>query len=157
MASIVSPEVAAIRGQAEKFLGADPGRGNGMNQLERKYTTSIYRQKMRDIVQLGKDVPVTILNMNPFPLKINGGVLFPEEIAACPVGSPYTTHVLREIRWQSKDNGCDAEGRMQMEPMPYIPLMLAAEYIREFVQADYAFGGVCLLHRRQAPYQLREK
>jgi hypothetical protein len=31
---------------------------------------------------------------------------------------------------------------MQMEPVPAIPLVLAAEYIREYVQQDGGFGGV---------------
>ena len=31
---------------------------------------------------------------------------------------------------------------MQMEPVPAIPVVLAAEYIREYVQQDGGFGGV---------------
>ncbi len=92
--------------------------------------------------QAEADKPVTILNLNPFPLKINGGVFFPEEIAACPPGKPYTIHVIRETRWGHKDLGCDAQNMMQMEPVPAIPLVLAAEYIREYVQQDGGFGGV---------------
>ena len=92
--------------------------------------------------QAEADRPVTILNLNPFPLKINGGVFFPEEIAPCPPGKPYTIHVIRETRWGHKDLGCDAQNMMQMEPVPAIPLVLAAEYIREYVQQDGGFGGV---------------
>ena len=96
----------------------------------------------RLLKQAEADRPVTILNLNPFPLKINGGVFFPEEIAACPPGKPYTIHVIRETRWGHKDLGCDAQNMMQMEPVPAIPLVLAAEYIREYVQQDGGFGGV---------------
>ena len=101
-----------------------------------------YAEIQRLLKQAEADKPVTILNLNPFPLKINGGVFFPEEIAACPAGKPYTIHVIRETRWGHKDLGCDAQNMMQMEPVPAIPLVLAAEYIREYVQQDGGFGGV---------------
>lgn len=136
----ITPEFQ--RANAEAILGRDPGRGNDMASAARKYTMSLYKQKLREITQLGKGMPVTILNMNPFPLKINGGVLFPDEVAACPLGTAYVTYVIRDTAWQSKDNGCDIQGMMQMEPVPYVPLTLAAEYIREFMQMDTAFGGV---------------
>ena len=51
-------------------------------------------------------------------------------------------NVIRETRWGHKDLGCDAQNMMQMEPVPAIPLVLAAEYIREYVQQDGGFGGV---------------
>lgn len=149
MSTTFSPEQIAnlsslnkLRAPAADFPELQVNRGNSQSVAGDKYSKGLYRQKLRDIKQLGKDVPVTILNMNPYSLKINGGVLFPEEIPACPIGTSCVAYVLRDIKWQSKDNGCDQQGMMQMEPIPYVPLTLAAEYIREFMQTDTAFGGV---------------
>ncbi len=134
---VITPEMQ--RANAEALLGKDPGKFRDPGQ---RWTVKRYAEIQRLLKQAEADKPVTILNLNPFPLKINGGVFFPEEIAACPAGKPYTIHVIRETRWGHKDLGCDAQNMMQMEPVPAIPLVLAAEYIREYVQQDGGFGGV---------------
>jgi hypothetical protein len=134
---VVTPEMQ--RANAEVLLGQDPGKFRDPGQ---RWTLKRFTDIQRMIKQADADQPVTLLNLNPFPLKINGGVFFPEEIAACPPGRPYTIHVLKETRWGHKDLGCDAQNMMQMEPVPAIPLVLAAEYIREYVQQDGGFGGV---------------
>src|SRR6202789_1732096 len=134
---VITPEMQ--RANAEALLGNDPGKFRDPGQ---RWTAKRYAEIQRLLKQAEADKPVTILNLNPFPLKINGGVFFPEEIAACPAGKPYTIHVIREPRWGHKDLGCDAQNMMQMEPVPAIPLVLAAEYIREYVQQDGGFGGV---------------
>jgi hypothetical protein len=134
---VITPEMQ--RANAEALLGKDPGKFRDPGQ---RWTAKRYAEIQRLLKQAEADRPVTILNLNPFPLKINGGVFFPEEIAACPPGKPYTVHVIRETRWGHKDLGCDAQNMMQMEPVPAIPLVLAAEYIREYVQQDGGFGGV---------------
>jgi len=86
--------------------------------------------------------PVTILNLNPFPLQINGGVFFPDSIPACPLGQPYTVFRITQTRWGHRDIGSDAQGMMQMEPFAAIPMVQAAEYIREFGQQESSTGGV---------------
>ncbi len=134
---VITPEMQ--RANAEALLGKDPGKFRDPGQ---RWTAKRFTEIQRMIKQAEADRPVTILNLNPFPLKINGGVFFPEEIAACQPGKPYTVHVIRETRWGHKDLGCDAQNMMQMEPVPGIPLMLAAEYIREYAQQDGGFGGV---------------
>src|SRR5271156_2307858 len=134
---VITPEMQ--RANAEALLGKDPGKFRDPGQ---RWTAKRYAEIQRLLKQAEADRPVTILNLNPFPLKINGGVFFPEEIAACPPGRPYTIHVIRDTRWGHKDLGCDAQNMMQMEPVPAIPLVLAAEYIREYVQQDGGFGGV---------------
>lgn len=119
---------------------APPGRR--VTSRSEVWTQTRYKAALRSIKQLKQDEPVTILNKNCFPLKINGGVFFPDEVAACPPGQPYTVHVIRDIRWGHTDKGCDQNGTLQMEPLPAIPLVLATEYIREYVQGDNRFGGV---------------
>jgi uncharacterized Zn finger protein (UPF0148 family) len=134
---IITPEMQ--RANAEALLGNDPGkfRDPGL-----RWTAKRFAEIQRLLKQAEADKPVTILNLNPFPLRINGGVYFPDEVPGCPPGKPFSVHVIRETRWGHKDLGCDAQNVMQMEPVPAIPLVLAAEYIREFVQQDGGFGGV---------------
>jgi hypothetical protein len=137
---VISPETQ--RANAEILLGQDPGRGNKLADAAQKFTRTRYNDLQRQIKQMEADKPVTILNMNCFPLKINGGVYFPDEVPACPPGKPYARHIIKETRWGHKDLGCDAQNMMQFEPVPAIPLLLAAEYIREFAQQGQGFGGV---------------
>ena len=134
---VITPEMQ--RANAEALLGNDPGKFRDPGQ---RWTAKRYAEIQRLLKQAEADKPVTILNLNPFPLKINGGVYFPDEVPACPPGKPYAIHVIRETRWGHKDLGSDAQNVMQMEPVPAIPLVLAAEYIREYVQQDGGFGGV---------------
>lgn len=134
---VITPELQ--RQNVEALLGKDPGKFRDPGQ---RWTAKRYADIQRLLKQTEADKPVTILNLNPFPLKINGGVFFPDEVPACPVGKPYAIHVIRETRWGHKDLGADASNMMQMEPVPAIPLVLAAEYIREYVQQDGGFGGV---------------
>jgi uncharacterized Zn finger protein (UPF0148 family) len=134
---IITPEMQ--RANAEALLGQDPGKFRDPGQ---RWTAKRFGEMQRLLKQTEADRPVTILNLNPFPLKINGGVYFPDEVPACPPGKPYSVHVIKATRWGHKDLGCDAQNMMQMEPVPAIPVVLAAEYIREFVQQEGGFGGV---------------
>jgi len=148
---VITPEMQ--RANAEALLGQDPGKFRDPGQ---RWTAKRYAEIQRLLKQAEADKPVTILNLNPFPLKINGGVFFPEEIAACPPGKLYTVHVIRETRWGHKDLGCDEQNMMQMEPVPAIPLVLAAEYIREYVQQDGGFGGVLCYVGDHAPTSIKK-
>jgi hypothetical protein len=136
--TIITPETQ--RANAEVLLGRDPGKYRDPGH---RWTMGRYNDIQRQIKQMEADKPVTILNLNCFPLEINGGVYFSGEvIPACPPDKPYTVHVIEQTRWGHKDLGCDAQNMMQMEPVPAIPLVRAAEYIREYVQQDGGFGGV---------------
>jgi uncharacterized Zn finger protein (UPF0148 family) len=142
------------RANAEALIGKDPGKFKdpGMRWSQKRYN-----DMLRTIRQNETDRPVTILNLNPFFLEINGGVYFSgEQIAACPQDKPYTVHVIRDVRWGHKDLGCDAQNMMQMEPVPCIPLVLASEYIREYVQQDGGFGGVLCYVGDQDPATIKK-
>lgn len=143
---VITPEMQ--RANAEALLGKDPGKFRDPGQ---RWTAKRYTELQRLLKQTEADRPVTILNLNSFPLKINGGVYFPDEVPARPAGKPWAIHVIRDTRWGHKDLGCDAQNMMQMEPVPAIPLVLAAEYIREFVQQDGGFGGVLCYVGNQDP------
>jgi hypothetical protein len=148
---VITPEMQ--RANAEALLGQDPGKYRDQGQ---KFTARRYAEIQRLLKMAEADRPVTILNLNPFPLKINGGVFFPEDVPACAPGQPYTVHVIRETRWGHKDLGCDAQNTMQMEPVPAIPMVLAAEYIREYVQQDGGFGGVLCYIGDEAPTSIKK-
>jgi hypothetical protein len=143
---VITPEVQ--RANAEALLGKDPGKFRDPGQ---RWTAKRYQEIQRLLKQTEADRPVTILNLNPFALKINGGVYFPDEVPACLPGHPYAIHVIRQTRWGHRDLGCDAQNMMQMEPVPAIPLVQAAEYIREFVQREGGFGGVLCYVGSQHP------
>lgn len=152
---MITPETQ--RANAEVLLGANPGTdARKISDKAQRFTMGIYRDKLRDIKNREVDVPVTILNLNPFPLKINGGMLFPDEIAACPVGKPYTRHVISETRWTHKDLGADIQNMMQFEPIPILPVVQACEYIREYVQQDGGDGGVLCYVGDQDPATIKK-
>ena len=135
---IITPEVQ--KANMEVLLGKDPSKYKNPGE---RWTANRRRELLRDIKSLGKDQPVTIINMNPFALKINGGMYFPNAIPGCPLGKPYHVHVISNIIWGHKDLGCDAQNMMQMEPVPATPMVQAAEYILQFMQlGDESFGGV---------------
>lgn len=146
---VITPEMQ--RANAEALLGADPRKYKDPGQ---NWTAKRYAEINRLLKQTEAEMPVTILNLNPFPLKINGGVYFPDEVPGCMAGEPYAIHVIKKTRWGHRDLGCDSQNMMQMEPVPAIPLVLAAEYIREFVQQDGGFGGVLCYVGEQHPSKI---
>ena len=89
-----------LRAPATTFLGDNPGREmRKINDKAHAWTMTRFRALDRQIKQLKSDEPVTLLNLNCFPLKINGGVYFPEEIPACALGQKYSHWVISETRW----------------------------------------------------------
>lgn len=131
---ILSDESLATTLERQKILGY----GDAPNQRTRivdageKWTANKRKDMERLLRETKAEVPVTILNINRFPLKINGGVYHPDEVPACAPGKSYSVYVISKARWGHKDNGSDAQGMMQYEPVPAIPMSLAAEYMREY-------------------------
>ena len=76
---VITPEMQ--RANAEALLGKDPGKFRDPGQ---RWTVKRYAEIQRLLKQAEADKPVTILNLNPFPLKINGGVFFPRGDRALP-------------------------------------------------------------------------
>jgi hypothetical protein len=146
MTVIVTPENRHLYAEAlfDPKKRSDPGTD---------WTAGRRADMEEQLAQADAERAVTILNLNPFPLKINGGVFFPEEIAACPLDQPYTIHVLNQTRWGHRDIGSDAQGMLQMEPFAAIPMVLAAEYVREYSQQDGGFGGVLAFLGEEDPRQ----
>ena len=116
-----------------KGVSKDPGT---------RYTMQQRATLEKQIKQTGADRPVTLLNLNPTTLQINGGMLFTEVIPACPLDKPYVIYVFRETRWTHKDSGVGLDNVHRIDPFPVIPKVLAAEYMREYQQEKDGFGGV---------------
>ncbi len=78
---VITPEMQ--RANAEALLGQDPGKFRDPGQ---RWTAKRFGEIQRLLKQTEADRPVTILNLNPFPLKINGGVYFPDEVSSLSTG-----------------------------------------------------------------------
>lgn len=118
-----------------EILGMDagtPGKKTKITDSGERWTQRKRDEIDRMLRQTKGDAPYTILNLNHFPLKINGGVYFYDEVPACLPGKPWAKYVIEKTRFGHKDNGCDAQNVMQMEPVPAMPSLLAGEYLREF-------------------------
>jgi hypothetical protein len=79
--------------------------------------------------------PATILNMNPYPLRVNGVLLDDIVVPPCPKGRPYSLHVIREHRISWRDEQDD-----NWTPVESVPIILA----REFESTYYSQGGVVI-------------
>jgi hypothetical protein len=147
-------ELNELRAAAAEFLGI----GNkDFVDLGKMWTANRRAEIERLLQQAEADKPATVLNLNPFPLKINGGALFPDEVPACPAGEPYAVYVIKDTRWSHRDLGSDEKGFLRMEPVPSIPLVLAAEYLREYVQrSDNSIGGVLCYVGDEHPSSFQE-
>lgn len=143
---IVSDESMATTLERQKVLGVElddrnrPKRSRIVDAGE-KWTASKRKDLERMMRETKAEIPVTVLNLSRFPLKINGGVYHPDEIPACPVGQPYSRYVFTKARWGHKDNGSDMQGMMQYEAVPATPKSLAAEYVGEYGD----FGVICYI------------
>ena len=133
---VITPEMQ--RANAEALLGKDPGK---FRDPAERSTVKRYAEIQRLLEQAEADKPVTHpCDLNPFPLKINGGLYFPEEIAPCPPANPSTIHVIRETRSGHRDLRCGAQNMMQMEPVAAVPWSLPLIH-RGYVQQAVGFGG----------------
>jgi hypothetical protein len=119
--------------QPGKKVDKDPGR---------RHTNAMRTTLEKQIKATGSDIPVTLLNLNPIELSINGGMFHPEVIPACPIDQPYVVHVFRDTRWGHKDNGVGLDNVHRIDPFPEIPKRIAGEYMRAYQQEKDGFGGV---------------
>lgn len=107
-----------------------------------RHTNAMRATMEKQIKSTGGDRPVTLLNLNPIELQINGGMFHPEVIPACPLDQPYVVYVFNLVRWGHKDNGVGLDNVHRIDPYPEIPKRLAAEYMREYQQEKDGYGGV---------------
>lgn len=135
---LVSPEIQ--RASAEDILGPDPGKRRSVGRGE-KITAQRKKSTLKMLIASNAIRPVTILNFNPFPLKVNGGHLFQEEIPGCETGQDYTLRVISDVRWSNKDHGVGLDNVDNIEAEAHLPAEIALEYKREYTELQQ-FGGV---------------
>lgn len=133
---VASDETLTSTIERLEILGLDtetPGKYNKViKDAGERYTHRKRVEMERLLHQTKANTPFTILNLNCYPLKINGGVYFYDEVPACQTGKPWAIHVIENTRWGHKDNGTDMQNVMQMEPVPAMPSLIAGEYSRTF-------------------------
>jgi hypothetical protein len=151
---ITTPEMQ--QANAEILLGENPSRDmRKISDKAQRFTASKRQEIVRFLKQTEAERPVTLLNLNPFPLKINGGMYFPDEVPAKKLGERYAVYVIRNTRWGHKDLGADAQNMMQVEPVPAIPRLLASEYMREYAQQEGSTGGVLCYEGDKDPKNIK--
>lgn len=99
------------------------------------------------------DDPCIVVNMNPFPLFVNGGHLFGKQIPACPADKPFVYAVLDEVKWSLQDQGAGLDNVPHFYPWPVFPGAQACEYIRAYTVEQEA-GGVLAFYGRGIPENL---
>jgi hypothetical protein len=77
--------------------------------------------------------PATIVNLNPFPLRLGMGDVGTIEVPACPADQPYIRHEILKYRFSMRDMGDGS-----FSPVSVLPRELAEEVVREYSET----GGV---------------
>ncbi len=141
----------------ENHFGSNPfesrNRKNSKAEQGLRWSRAQRAEKEAMLRDTGKARPAVVVNFNPFALRVSGGMLFKDGVAACPVGTPYSARVLHEVRWQAADKGCTLDDVEQFDPIPYVPAVLAPEYVREYVQ-ERQTGGVLVFMGDGVPEDL---
>jgi hypothetical protein len=137
---------------AQEIFGENPFKRKKLSKGER-WTAERREEQEMLLRETGRVKPVVVVNFNPFPLKVNGGMLFKDAIPACPIGQPYVATVIKEPRWMTVDKGVGMDNIEQFDPIPYLPAQLATEYIREFVN-ERQTGGVLIFMGTEVPKNL---
>lgn len=128
--------------QSNAFVNASPQASNvgpvGRRRGAMDEQTIAYIRKVEAIEGRLKQtgiVPVTLLNMNPYELKLNSVLIGDIVIPPAPKGRPYSVTVLKEVRFDSCE-GTDGDNF----PVEVHPIQQA----REFEKAHWGHGGLMI-------------
>ena len=143
---------ATARSVIEELHGPNPFAARGRRSKDKgvAWTASQRRDKEEWLRETNRVQPVVIVNLNPFMLRVNGGMLFKGAIPACAIGEEYAFDVMRDVRWMVADKGVGFDNVEQFDPVPYVPAQLAPEYIREYTQ-ERQVGGVIIFMGDEVP------
>jgi hypothetical protein len=149
----ISPEEQ--RQVLEETWGPDPFKPSPAAKKNKGVRWTAERRREQELIlqETGRVKPVVIVNFNPFPLRVNGGMLFKDSVPSCPIGEAFVARVLREPRWMTVDKGVGMDNIEQFDPIPYLPAQLATEYIREYV-SERQTGGVLIFMGSGVPKDL---
>ena len=112
------------------FLPGAPKVKPGASEFEIKYFTELHGL-MVNHARMGIE-PATVINLNPFELQVHSPLFRGLTVSACPVDKAFTMMVIREPRFQARDN----EG--VITPVDFLPIILAKEFETQFANG----GGV---------------
>jgi hypothetical protein len=135
-------------------IGRDPNiRGSRKMTKDEAWTHARRREQEANFGYSGVAKPCVVVNFNPFPLFVNGGMLFNTQIPACPVEKPYVFAVLKETKWTTQDQGVGLDNIAHFYPWPTHPAEQATEYLRAYNEEQMA-GGVVIFFGESVPADL---
>lgn len=114
----------------------------------RREQSESMREYFEKLVTLKRRLAITgvrnayVLNMNPYPLKVNSVLLADEIVPACPLGQPWIVHTLNKVLFQQKD---EKDG--SLSPVEFLPVML----IRDYEEPYFKQGGVVVFEATGNP------
>lgn len=138
--SVVNSPVAPIRGARRMSKGE-------------AWTSARRKEQEANFLYSGVSRPAVVVNLNPFPLTVNGGSLFNTAIPACPDTDPFVAVVLKDTRWTVQDQGVGMDNIERYYPIPCHPAQQATEYIREYT-LEQNRGGVIIFMGTGVPEDL---
>ena len=128
-------------------------RGARKMSRDEQWTAMHRRNQEATFKYSGVAEPCVVVNFNPFPLSVNGGLLFSTQIPECPAGKPYVYIVLDQTKWTTQDQGAGLDNIMHFYPWPTHPAEQACEYVREYTEAQEQ-GGVLTFFGNRVPEDL---
>jgi hypothetical protein len=136
MSAVASP-VAPVRGARRMSKGE-------------AWTSARRKEQEANFLYSGVSRPAVVVNLNPFPLTVNGGMLFNTAIPACGDNDPYVSVVLDRTKWDYQDQGVGLDNIEHYYPIPCHPAQQATEYIREYT-LEQNRGGVIVFMGTRVP------
>lgn len=94
--------------------------------------------------------PVTLINMHPFVLTVNGVYHRDIQVPACPPGTPYIKYVIR--RWKYTRDPYEEENTICYRFRPVYPIDLATDFLREYAH----MGGIVVYEGETAPEKVKD-
>lgn len=123
------PSIQQQREQVVNLPGA-PKIRQGASEHEIKYMQEMHAIMVTN-ARMGVE-PATIINLSPRVLQVEHPLFRGLIVPACPIDKPYTMLVIRDVRFQARDN----EGTIT--PVDFKPVILA----KEFEDQARSYGGV---------------
>jgi hypothetical protein len=158
--AIVSPSEQQFKVEAEKQkreMGATVDQvfsaenmGEAVRRLHQK------RQEEQRRMNMVKWPNASVVNLMPFPLNVNG-VLHARlagrdgnQVPACKLGEAYEHFVIKDMQWAIRDEGAGMDNVDNYTPIAIMPLELAQDYRREFIDR-MGVGGVIVYEGDEKP------
>lgn len=158
----LSPAAQQASAAASEFAKANPmldllisaktaDQRKSANRLDDKSQKSLNEMKAR--MRSTPPKPATVINLHPWPLMFSSGIrlLRGIQIPECHPGMPLAYHHIRGYRmdWEYNEDGTQKFSEV-------LPITLAAQFVREFSNADNDGGGVIVYEGDGHPDKMGE-